>query len=394
MLEQINPVKVVWLYEKSHLKQPFIQLGIESLLGVGCSVTLINMLNKNLQNVPYDHIGLMAEPRSEKLDRSLRAQYGAYKFGFSMPRIMLKHALRIHPDIIVATLPLGLIVGSLVKLIQGCRLVYYPLELYGEQRSPYSGFLKFMERYIIARSIDSIITQNDRRAEVYRIERSARLEPVIVHNYKPRKTVTASGCLRSSMGLRPNDKIVLYEGKLGEGRLLEQLVESVKYLPNDVFLVLMGKVDPRNGWWRSVILENLKDKLLAHKVRIAPWVQPDNLMNFVADADVGIISYDDQTRNNRFCEPGKLSDYVIAGVPVIAPNYPSIAPVIKAMGVGRTFQSADPKEIASVISEILAIPKDHWRNALKSAQMELVWETQSTKFLSAVLGEKQNKSVN
>jgi glycosyltransferase involved in cell wall biosynthesis len=380
-----DPCRVVWLYEKSHLKQPFIQLGVESLHRAGCRVVLINMLNATLRDRPYTHVGLLDRSRFRWLTPRLLKQYGAYRFGLLLPLIMLVHALRHRPHIVVANLPVGLRVGAWMKWLLGCRLVYYPLELYGEQASPFSRVWKWQERRCLGR-VDALITQNPQRAEVYTRERGARVRPTIVSNYKRRHAVEPSEQLRDRLNIPTGRAIVMYEGMLTDGRWLERFVRSAPFLPGHAHIVLMGKIDNAHGWWDGTMAGLLQDPAIRDRVSILPWVKPDHVMGYVAGADVGLIIYDDRSRNNFFCAPGKLSDYVLAGVPVVAPAFPSIAPVIDRYGIGATFEVPEPQAIARAVERVLSVPRATWRAALARAANDLVWETQEPHFLSAVLG--------
>jgi len=109
-------------------------------------------------------------------------------------------------------------------------------------------------------------------------------------------------------------------------------------------------------------------------------------MDYVADAEVGVIIHDNLVRNNYHCEPGELSDYVLAGVPLVAPNFPTIAPDVDHYSIGATFDNQEPEEIAGAINEVLSTPGHVWRLAPEKALEDLVWETQVPNLLEAVTG--------
>jgi glycosyltransferase involved in cell wall biosynthesis len=176
---------------------------------------------------------------------------------------------------------------------------------------------------------------------------------------------------------------VLYEGSFNPGRWLAELAQSAEYLPDDTKLVFVGET---SRWWKYHVEPLLKNPPLSNKTAIGPWIPHEELLNYVADADVGIIIYDDKLLNNYYCEPGKLSDYVLAGVPVVAPDFPTISPVILRYGIGSIFSSPQPIEIAKAITEALMMNKDSLNSALSEARKELVWETQRAKFLEAIEG--------
>jgi glycosyltransferase involved in cell wall biosynthesis len=266
--------------------------------------------------------------------------------------------------------------------LRGKRFVYYPFELYGEQITRPARWLLWAERLILRRA-DAVITQNAERARVYVEERGARTTPFIVHNYKTTQPVQRGGRLRTALGLPAGQRIVLYEGLLIPGRWLERLAQSVLHLPGDVTVVLMGR--EKMGWRKSVETA-LAPALATGRVILFPPVSHDDLPDFVADADLGVVIYDDAVRNNLYCEPGKLTDYLSVGVPIIAPDFPTVGPLVRTLGVGVTFTGGAPEAIAAAAMDALSRPKDAWRPALDRACAELNWESQAPSLLAAVTG--------
>ncbi len=61
---------------------------------------------------------------------------------------------------------------------------------------------------------------------------------------------------------------------------------------------------------------------------------------FVASCDVGVAIYDDQFDQTKFCEPLKMWDYLMCGVPFVISQEPSIPPAIRDSGVAYLL---DPK---------------------------------------------------
>lgn len=375
---------VVWLYSDDHLRHPFICIAAESLLKHGYSLTVIDKASGKTGR--YDHIPHYPPLLSES-GNFISLLYKAFQIvTYEMTALWssLWNTLRRSPSLIIVTMPQMLLIGWIASRILRARLVYYPFELYGEQHAPAGVCVKRLERLFLKRGIDALITQNEERAKVYQDERGASVRPVIVHNYKPFRRVTGSGKLRKMLKLSETDRIVLYEGMLVQGRWLDKLIQATPYLHPDAKLVFMGKETP---WWRERAGRLLTMPGIVEKVLVAPYVSHDDLLDYVADADTGVIIYDDKVRNNYFCEPGKLSDYVIAGVPLIVPDFPTIAPVVRQYGIGAVFNNPEPEEIARAVNSVLETPKQVWQAALEKARKDLVWETQLPGFLRAVSGE-------
>jgi glycosyltransferase involved in cell wall biosynthesis len=373
-----KPKRLLWLYARDHTKHPFIRLAADTLAEAGFKVTVLDMAPRRIKT-KYRHLSLFL-PWHRVLGQS--------KHGYSWFESLLVKliALVFRPKIIIATLPMPLYTGWKAAKMLGARLVYYPFELFGEQDAPVPEILKKREIQVLSQGVDAVITQNEERAKIYVQERKSRVRPVIVHNYKKRETAAPSGKLRTLLKLPPNIRIVLYEGILNKGRCLDQLVKAAAYLPEDTRLVLMG--EKKMSWWMPVLEPLLKDSALADKVMVAPFIPHEDLLPYVADADVGILIYDGNSRNSLYCEPGKLSDYVFAGVPVAASRLPTLEPVIRRLGIGETFTNPSPQDIAQAINSVLSVPKANWKNALEKAREELAWETQVGTFLKAVSGEQ------
>lgn len=443
--------RIVWAYDREHLLHPFIVLGLNALVDAGYDVTVVAAdkakgarwrsfasfstaeRDRKFKQLVHDRrlseerraIDLMLArekdlkpmilhaqglrgpvPAAERRQRELKArikllrhdwiqftravmkEYGqTRRLTWDKWRIYLTGLARLWKldgDVMIASRPEAAFWAALVAKLKGMRLVYFSFELYGEQIAKPSRFLLWFERFMLRHLVDAVLTQNERRAEVLEKERGSRVRPLLVHNYKPiHWEHRPGGKLRALVG--PGKRIVLYEGMIVDGRWLEFVAQSVTHLPDDVVLVMMGQEKLK---WRQVHAEEIRDALATGRLILSGPVPHDDLPDYVADADVGVIIYDDSVRNNVFCEPGKLSDYIAVGVPVVAPNFPTIGPVVTGYDIGRCFEGHSPQAIAATLMSVLERPKSEWAGALERACSELTWETQAPNLLAAVAGEK------
>jgi glycosyltransferase involved in cell wall biosynthesis len=323
-----------------------------------------------------------------QLVRAVLKDYGnARRFTWDLWKIYLRGFRRLaglKAEVMITSRPEASFWAALVAKARGMRLVYFTFELYGEQIARPSWFLLWFERFMLRHLVDAVITQNDCRAQVLQRERGSRVTPLLVHNYKPiHSEHRPGGRLREKHGLKPGTRVVLYEGMIVDGRWLEYVAQSVIHLPEDVVLVMMGQEKLK---WRQVHADQIKDALVTGRLVLAGPVPHEELPDYVADADVGVIIYDDSVRNNVFCEPGKLSDYIAVGVPVVAPAFPTIGPVVQGFDIGRCFEGHSPEAIAATIMSVLERPKAAWAPSLERACAELTWETQVPNLLAAVAG--------
>lgn len=370
----LNHKHVVWLYYGDHLQHPFIRLGLSALRDVGFGVTVCDATT-NWQSIKeYEHLTRYWPEWMPKGTWLQRRQYDLAVI--KMVVRMFQQTIVRRPGQVVATMPQAMLAAWVSSLLIGAKFIYYPFELYGEQSQKASLGWALVEKLILKFGVDVIVTQNEARAQVYVQERGARVAPVIIHNYKPLVSVAQSDLLHRHLDLPSNTKIVLYEGYIMRGRWLDKLIAAAAYLSPDVRLVLMGP--GWDGYGKPLIAElELTDRVVA-----IPAVPQQDLLRYVTSADVGVIIYDGSIRNNYLCEPGKLSDYVIGGIPVVAPDFPTIGPVVRQYCIGQTFSDSSPECIAKTIQDVLSAPNTQWQTALENARQHLVWETQRPIFLS------------
>lgn len=439
--------EVVIVYDREHTRHPFIVIAIKTLVDAGFKVSIIDAdgppegasyagsdaFTFRHMVEAWEHTRAAAEERmadrafqaarrakkiARRLDKSpprwiwdwlwLKANWSvsrvaaqllvrlrrAVRLWFIIRRMVLDEGRRqwrgtaavlgAKADAIIGIRPASAMAAWLAARRHGARFVYFPFELYGEQAAKYARLIAFGEKLMLRFGVDALITQNEARAAVYVNERGFRGQPAIVHNYKPsRPEVAPEGRLRSALGIPAGCRIVLYEGLLVQGRWLDRLIRAADFLPEDTRLVFVGE---QKRWWRDTAPAHIAACRRPSQIVVGDYIPHDQLLQYVADADAGIIIYDDAVRNNRLCEPGKLSDYVLAGVPVVAPAFPTIAPIIRQHGIGTIFESSEPAAIAAAIRAVLDAGRDHWLPTLQSARRELIWETQAPRLISAVAG--------
>ena len=441
-----RPRRVIWAYDREHMLHPFIVMGLNTLVDAGFEATVVSAdkakgaryrsydafsFAKRVKNFQHVVFGIRArleeqavlhwrahEQLRKKIDfdrkgklkpaqrRQIRRQmlreriiqeaimawrvvlktYANWRrLNYDTWLIYLRGFRRLaglKADVMIASRPEAAVWACICAKLRGMRFVYFPFEMYGEQIVKPNPVVLWLERVMLRHFVDSVVTQNESRAGVYVRERGCRVTPLLVHNYKPAQPkARPGGRLRAKFDIAPDKRIVLYEGVVVDGRWLEFVAQATLHLPEDVVMVFMGQEKLK---WRTVHAADTEAPLKTGRFILAGPVPHDDLLDYVADADVGIIIYDDSVRNNVFCEPGKLTDYISVGVPVVAPNFPTIGPVVHQYGLGQCFDGHSPEAIAATIMKVLERPRADWAPAMARACSELTWETQAPNLLAAV----------
>lgn len=226
-----------------------------------------------------------------------------------------------------------------------------------------------------ARRVDRVITVNRPYAEVmasrWRVD-----EPLIVMNcsYRFDPPTSRSRRIRDALGLADEIRVVLYQGGFSRDRGIEQLIEAIREVPSAV-LVLLGY-----GVLEPELRRIAADPEQAGRIAVLPAVPPDELIDWVASADVVAMPIQPTTLNHRLTTPNKLFEALTAGVPLVASDLPGMAPIVRESAAGRLVDPTDPAAIAHALRAILDAPEADRAamraRALAAAHDSYNWETQ------------------
>jgi glycosyltransferase involved in cell wall biosynthesis len=142
---------------------------------------------------------------------------------------------------------------------------------------------------------------------------------------------------------------VLYQGGFSRDRGIEQLITAPPDLP-DAALVLLGY-----GPLRDELELRAGEPGLAGRLHVLPAVPPDELIEWVASADVVAMPIQPTTLNHRLTTPNKLFEAMAAGVPVVASDLPGMAGIVRETGCGVLVDPVDPAAVAGAIKGLLDI---------------------------------------
>ena len=268
----------------------------------------------------------------------------------------------------VNTLPTAWLAAKLSR----ARLVYDAHEI-STSREGYKSLRKvvgFVEKQLMP-SANGPITTTDARAKyfarAYGVER-----PLVLQN-RPRLIESPpSNRIREELGLVEPWPIVLYQGGLQQGRGLEKLVRTAQHVP-DCYFVLIG-----GGRLTQPLTQLAQELNLQHKVHFIPTVALAELPSYTASADVGVQPIENTCLNHYTTDSNKLFEYVIAGLPVIATDFPEIRRIVRSNDIGLLVPANNEQALSRTIIQLLEDPALRARfasNARKTAQ-NLNWESQ------------------
>lgn len=277
-------------------------------------------------------------------------------------------------------------VAVLAKAMSGGRSLYDAHELYVETPRVQSSRLArrrwaAIERTLIGRA-DHVMTVSDSIArELTRRYGIAR--PSILLNVpdeaQPNDTPRD---LRAELEVPPASTLVLHLGYLQPYRGLEQVIAAMARCPQAV-LVLMGDGDAS---YVSSLRELVDEMGVGSRAHFLPLVPPDQVVVNARSADLGVTMTQPASLSYRAVLPNKLFQYLAAGLPVLASEFPELTQIVRGHDVGVTCDPSDPQAIAAAIREVTRDPARYAelrRNALACSET-FNWATESSKLLRIV----------
>lgn len=234
----------------------------------------------------------------------------------------------------------------------------------------------------LARRADLVLTVNDSLADLL-ASRWAVARPTVVRNCAPAWTPPQPppDLLRQALALPPGTPLLLYHGGFLPDRGLPELI-AVLARPAlaAAHLVLLGE-----GPLAPRLRELAAGPAVAGRVHLLAAVPPDELLPWVASADVGVMPNQPRTLNERLSTPNKLFESLAAGLPVVSSDFPERRAIIlddPAGPLGAVCDPTDPAALAAALAGLLDLPLAE-RAALRArvltaAHARYTWEQQAS----------------
>ena len=186
---------------------------------------------------------------------------------------------------------------------------------------------------------------------------------------------------------------ILYQGAVNVGRGVREVADALEYLPNCRFVVA-GDGDELEAMRRYVATLSWQER-----ITLLGRVEPERLHRLTVTADLGICLLEDRGLNYRYSLPNRIADFAMAGVPILATDFPEIHRVLEEYGTGTLTEPcpaeksgeayrAYVRRLADTLTQTLnhwaAMPKEEKQRRFKRAGEELCWEREKNILVGAV----------
>jgi glycosyltransferase involved in cell wall biosynthesis len=146
----------------------------------------------------------------------------------------------------------------------------------------------------------------------------------------------------------------IHIGGFAQTRGWPQLIEALQMMEHKELAILcLGDL----GSEKEKIMFEAKQHGVSERINLKDRMPYEDMFNYLLRANVGLILYQPGIMNHMLSFPQKLLDYMLAGLPVVAPKFSvAIDNLIRAEKCGILINPAVPKEIAQALDWIYENP--------------------------------------
>ena len=183
--------------------------------------------------------------------------------------------------------------------------------------------------------------------------------------------------LRPTELTQKNDKFILYQGAVNEGRSFESLIPAM--IEVDSRLIICG-----DGNFMQQARQLVKNNHLEHKVIFKGKFLPGELRAITQSAYIGITLFSDKGLSNYYSLANRFFDYMHAGIPQLCVDYPVYREINEEIPVAILINDLSPKNIADKLNNLLSnevVYNELQRNCLEARKI-YNWQQEEKKLLS------------
>lgn len=338
-----------------------------SLVDAGYEVNLVYV---GLPMEPHSNINFVSvgEKYKSRLGRMLKGTWRVYK-----------NALNIQADLYHFHDPELLFVGLLLKIL-GKKVIYDVHEDVPKQimtkywipkdlRKIVASLTAYIEKNIV-QFLDGVVAATPHIAEQFN---HVSKFVVNVNNY-PLLDELANN--NDNMVESNNDSSVCYIGGITSIRGIKEMVNAIS--STNVNLLLAGSFSP------ATLKKDVENLQGWKQVEFLNFLKRDEVKNVLARSKAGLVLFH-PVPNHIDAQPNKLFEYMSAGIPVIASNFPKWKDIVERNNCGICVDPLDIKEIAEAINWIMDNPKDARKmgeDGRKAVETIYNWENEKKKLVS------------
>jgi glycosyltransferase involved in cell wall biosynthesis len=271
---------------------------------------------------------------------------------------LIRVVRRVQPDVVETWMTQMDILGGLAAKVAG---VPWILRERGSERA-YPASLKHRCRTLVARGASAVISNSQGGDQYWKRRLSGRVRRYVVANALPLEEIDAAqSVLREESGIGPDERLVLYVGRLMPGKNVEVLLAALRLVVAEpgIVAVLCGEGPQRPSLEQSIARGGLagRVRLAGYVPNVWPWLKR-------ADAFVSVSLSEGQ--------PNTVMEAMAAGCPVIVSDIPAHREFLDEESAVLVKPDV-PEALAEAIAGVLAARDAVARRAAKARATAAGW---------------------
>ncbi|MBF0773087.1 glycosyltransferase [Mammaliicoccus sciuri] len=255
-------------------------------------------------------------------------------------------------------------------------LIYDSHEVQSDRTGYNPKTIKRIESFML-KFVDQMIVENHTRAKYN--EDIYGFYPKTLYNYSEKYNIEEKPQinLHKRISINEDEKILLYQGGLQQGRGLELLIEAMDEIEEGHLLFIGG------GKLTQTLKEQAEASKQADRIHFLDKVPFQELPSYTREAYLGFQVLQNICFNHYSASSNKLFEYMMAHVPVISCDFPEIKKVVEETNTGLVVDSHKASEIANAVNQL--VKDTSLRNQLsentKQAKEIYNWNNEKSKLL-------------
>ncbi len=273
-------------------------------------------------------------------------------------RVLYRLGKRVDADVYHCNEIESWIVGVLLKWRNRCRVVFDVHEVYSTNvserlfarpvRPVVEGLVRIYFRMLLPFTDRLVFAKQSVQKDFPPLPSKV----VLARNYSETEGASTRVCDHRNDG----HVTALHLGAINRGRGWPQLLEALTHVENErVRLSVVGRFGDGT---EEQFKEELVRRGIADHVEFTPWIPYEEVPDYTATCQIGLITFQPVHDNFTNALPHKLFDYMLAGLPVIVPDFAvEVREIVRESGCGILVDTTKPNAIAAAIDKLADDPE-------------------------------------
>jgi len=241
-------------------------------------------------------------------------------------------------------------------------------------------FVKMESEYISNAS--AVLTVSDAIAEKLASDHELKAIPKVILNAPNRVQISEEPKvkgIRELINLGPGVPLAVYSGGVHPIRGIDSLVYAIADIENLHLALTIN----REGSYTEKLSKLAQSLGVSNRLHFVPFVDPNQVVQYLASADVGLSPLPASVVNFDLALPNKIFDYFQCEIPVVTSNCIEVSRLIEDLGVGESYEWDSLNGLVQALRKVMNnLEKYKEPYSLHPSWFsEFTWEVQEVKLL-------------